>query len=277
LGGLVERIPATFSTFDGRATGAVLLLALLAVACQGQPIPLAAAQGSSVLIPIGGGGLALGEGPLMGYGSPTHDDWQRGRLRLWLDADPDGVDDDVELPVRGVARVSADRASPAGLSQSANSWELGDQVVVVVDVPIDAPLGPWPVYARRYMQQWNGASWQEQELDVAQAPSYHGALEVLPEVSSPTPLEAFLFGYWQPVTANVADLVPHPKLRFVVQASPGPSTPLGAARFTVTYPASRLAVHGVVAEPIDGGVPPLRGRGAAGLGRAGAERFLRRG
>ena len=220
----------------------IALLALLTVACQGRPMPLAAARGTSVLIPIGGGGAATGEGLLMGYGSPTLEDRQRGRLRLWLDSNPD-----VELPVRGVARVRADRASPAGLSQGAD-WGLGDQVVAVVDVPDDAPLGNFGVYARRYTFQWNGSAWQEQELPLAEAPNYHGELEVLPEVRSPTSLEAYLFGDWQPVAANIPQFVPRPKFRFVVQVG---ATPIGSARFTVTYPEDRVAIHGIVAEPID--------------------------
>lgn len=226
----------------------IALLALLAfgtLACQGQPVPIAAARGTSVLIPIGGGGIATGEGPLMGYGSPTLEDRQRGRLRLWLASDPD-----VELPVRGVSRVRADRASPAGLSQGEN-WELGDQVVAIVDVPTAAPLGNFPIYARRYTFQWNGSAWVEQGLAPAEAPNYHGFLEVLPEVRSPTPLEAFLFNAWNDVTTLPA-VVPNPTLRFVVQAGGGPGNAvIGSARFTITYPQSRVAIQGIVAEPID--------------------------
>jgi hypothetical protein len=223
----------------------IALLAIVTVACQGRPIPLAAARGTSVLIPIGGGGVVTNEGVLMGYGSPTLEDRQRGRLRLWLDSNPD-----VELPVRGVARVRADRASPAGLSQGSN-YVLGDQVVAVVDVPATAPLGDWGVYARRYTFQWNGATWQEQELPLGEAPSYQGSLEVLPEVRSQTPLEAFLFGAWQDVDAFIPELVPHPKFRFVIQAGGGPGNAvIGSARFTVAYPQDRLAIHGIVAEPV---------------------------
>lgn len=231
----------TRATFEMAAAAALASLALLTLACQGHPVPTAAARGTSVLIPIGGGGFATGEGPLMGYGSPTLEDRQRGRLRLWLDSNPD-----VELPVRGVARVRADRASPAGLSQG-ESLVLGNQVVAVVDVPTTAPLGDWPVYARRYTFQWNGSAWLEQELPLGEAPDYHGMLEVLPEVRSPTLLEAFFGGGWLPVSANVPQFVPHPKFRFIVQAS---ATPIGSARFTVTYPQTRVAIQGIVAEPI---------------------------
>lgn len=224
----------THATFIG-------LLAVLMLACQGYPIPLAAARGTTVLIPIGGGGFNSGEGALMGYGSPTLEDRQRGRLRLWLDSNPD-----VELLVRGVSRVRADRASPAGLSQGAD-FGLGDQVVVLVDVPTDAPLGDWPVDARRYTFQWNGSAWQEQEL-VGEGPAYQGSLEVLPEVRSQTPLSAFLFGAWHDVNATIPEFVPRPKFRFAVQAG---ASVLGATSFTVTYPSSRIAIHGIVAEPID--------------------------
>lgn len=221
---------------------ATALLAVAQAACHGRPIPLAAARGTTVLIPIGGGGNNTGEGVLMGYGSPTLDDWQRGRLRLWLDSDPD-----VELPVRGVARVRADRASPAGLSQGPDLG-LGDQVVAMVDVPSDAPTGEYFVLARRYTFQWNGSAWVEQELPPEQAPSYQGTLEVLPEVRSQTPLEAYLLGQWNQIAGNVPEFVPHPKFRFVVQAT---ATPIGSTSFTVTYPSSRIAIHGIVAEPID--------------------------
>jgi hypothetical protein len=235
----VER---TRGTFDAAGIVIVASLALLTIACQGRPIPTAAARGTTVLIPIGGGGFATGEGPLMGYGTATVEDRQRGRLRLWLDSNPD-----VELPVRGVSRVRADRASLAGLSQGVDTG-LGDQVVAMVDVPTDAPLGNWLVYARRYAFHWNGSAWVEQELLLTEAPNYHGELEVLPEIRSATALEGFFTNVWQDVTANVPQFVPHPKFRFIVQAT---STPLGSARFTVTYPQSRVVIHGIVAEPVD--------------------------
>jgi hypothetical protein len=231
-----------YSASDSRlkAIGFLGLLVVLAAGCQGRPIPMAAARGTTALIPIGGGGNATGEGQWMGYGTANVEDRQRGRLRIFLDSDPD-----VELTVRGVARVSADRASPAGLSVGAD-YGLGDQVVAMVDIPTNAPLGDFYLYALRYTYQWNGSAWVEQEL-VGQGPDYQGSLEILPEVRSPTPLEAHLLGTWHDITASIPDFVPHPKLRFVVQSGP---TLLGATQFTVTYPSSRVLIHGVVAEPI---------------------------
>lgn len=226
----------------------IVLLAIVAIACQGRPIPLAAVRGTSVLIPIGGGGVATLEGFQMGYGSPTNPDWQRGRLRIWLDSDysADPSPPDFELSVRGAARVRPDRSSPAGLSEGEDYW-LGDQVVVVVDVPANAPLGNFDVYAARYIRQWDGSDW-DQEVATTPAPTYSGSLEIVDGVGVPTSLEAYLFGGWHDVTANIPGFVPYPKFRFVVQSS---TTPIGSARFTVTYPSSRLLIHGIVAEPID--------------------------
>jgi hypothetical protein len=115
---------------------------------------------------------------------------------------------------------------------------------VVVDVPTDAPLGTWDVFAERHRLQWSGSAWQE--VLVPSSPTYGGYLQVVDGIGEQTPLEAYLFGGWHDVNANIPGFVPYPKFRFVIQSG----TPIGSARFTVTYPFSRLLIHGIVAEPI---------------------------
>jgi hypothetical protein len=222
----------------------IALLAIMTMACQGKPIPMTAVRGTSVLIPVGAGTTFNNEGLQMGFGTPTLLDWQRGRLHITLDSESG-----FPLPVRGVSRVRADRASPAGLSEAnplVNPFWLGDQVVALVDVPGNAPLGLHDVYVTRYIRHWDGTDW-DQEIAAAPAPSYNGTLEIVAGAGSPTPFEAFIFD-WTDVSGAIPGFVPYPKFRFVVQSG---STPIGSAHFTVTYPASRISIRGVVAEPID--------------------------
>jgi hypothetical protein len=235
----VERIR---NAFDRRVTVALALVAVLTAACQGQPVPLAAARGTTVMIPVGSGGFNFGEGVLMGYGTEGDLDYQRGRLRLWLDIEPGS---DVQLNVRGIARVSPDAASRAGLSLGAD-WEWPGQVVVMADVPTNAPVGVWPVYATRHLYQWNSGTsmWDEQATSVA-APAYQYQLEILSEVRSPTPFEGFAVSNPHDVSDEVLDFKPLPKFRFHFN-----NTTLGAVNFTVTYPSSRAVIRAVLAEPL---------------------------
>lgn len=203
---------------------------------------MAAARGSSVMIPIAGAGqLGLVNGALLGYGTEASTDWQRGRIRLWLDVTPNP---DVELTVRGVSRVEADRASPAGLSQSA-VFGVAGQAVVLVDVPLSAPVGTWPLIARRWTYQWNGSDWIEQQLPTSQGPVYEGSLQVLDRTGPMTPFEASIAG-WVDVSLYIPDFIPLPRLYFQVSTS----VPAGATHLVLTYPAARVAIRGVVAEPI---------------------------
>jgi hypothetical protein len=232
------------ASLDKRAAGALALIGLLTLACQGQPVPLAAAQGTTVTIPIGGGGFNLGDGVRMGYGSDGDLDYQRGRLRFWLDVEPGP---DVELTVRGIARVSPDPSSRAGLNLGAD-YEHSGQVVVMVDIPTTAPIGTWYVYARRFTYQWNSgtSTWDEQE-DTVNVPSYQYQLEILPELGSPTPFEGYAINNFFDVSEEVLDFKPLPKFRFMLAGTAGV---LGAAQFTITYPSARAAVRAVLAEPL---------------------------
>ncbi len=231
------------SAFEKRALAAVALLALATIACQGQPVPLAAARGTTVMIPVGSGGYNFGEGSLMAYGTEGDLDYQRGRLRLWLRIPPA---DDRELEVRGIARVSPDSASRAGLSLGAD-WELPGQVVVLADIPVDAPVGVWPVDVYRHLYQWNSATstWDEELAPTGAAPAYQFELEVLPEVRSPTPLQGFALGNTHDVSDEVLDFKPLPKLRFSLNPNSA-----GAINFTVSYPSNRALIRAVLAEPL---------------------------
>jgi hypothetical protein len=236
----VERLQATF---DHRAAIGIVALAILALACQGQPVPLAAARGTTALIPIGGGGHNLGDGVLMGYGTTGDLDYQRGRLRLWLDVEPGP---DVELTVRGIARVSPDAASRTGLNlDQGDGYQHSGQVVMAVDIPTTAPLGNWYLLTKRFVYQWNSGTSTWDEVETTQAPVYQYQLEILPEVRSPTPFEGFAVSNTFDVSQEVLDFKPLPKLRFNFN-----SVTVGATSFTVTYPASRATIRGVLAEPL---------------------------
>jgi hypothetical protein len=227
------------------------LLGMITIACGGNPIPMTAVRGSTVLIPIGGGGIV--DGTKMGYGTPAlpdgapaRRDWQRGRLRIWLDSEPsDSVPPEGELLVRSITRVRPDRASPAGLSEGEDYW-LGDQVALVVDIPATAPLGWFYLIVERVIPQWDGTDW-DQEVTATSAPAYRGLLEIVDGAGSPTPWDAWADIWSGNVSASIPGFVPYPKFRFVVQSS---TTPIGSARFTITYPTSRMLIHGIVAEPI---------------------------
>jgi hypothetical protein len=213
---------------------------------------MTAVRGSTVLIPVGGGGTI--EGRTMGYGTsplpdgtPERRDWQRGRLRIWLDSDPwDAVPPEGELLVRAITRVRPDRASPAGLSEGQDYW-LGDQVALVVDIPSTAPLGWFYLIVERVVPQWDGTDW-DQEVTAPSSPYYRGTIEIVDGSGIPTPFDAWADAWTGNASGAIPGFVPYPKFRFVVQAS---TTPIGSMRFTVNYPASRILVHGIVAEPID--------------------------
>jgi len=237
----VERI---FRTTFARPALSITVLVLALAACQGQPVPLAAARGTTVLIAIGGGGSSLGDGVRMGYGTAGDPDYQRGRLRLWLDVNPGA---DVELTVRGIARVAADPASPAGLNGGIQEKELSGQVVLLVDIPDTTPVGTWPLYAQRHVPQWNSGSSTWEEVSTTPAPEYQYDLEVLPEVRSPTPFTGYtdFTGEIPDISEEVLDFKPLPKFRFTFS-----NQTVGALRFTITYPPNRAAVRAVLTEPL---------------------------
>jgi hypothetical protein len=233
------------------------MLGLCALACQGKPLPLVAPLGSTVFIPIGSGG-AIGttaEGSRMGYGTESAPDFQRGRLRLWLDVDPQGDAGDVELAVRSVGRAAPDPASPSGIGIDAlgNVADLAGQVVVVADVPDATAFGgvelpaEFGVYARRYVPQWNGMDWST-EAQVSPAPAYEGRLTILDSEGASTPFEARVGTLWWDTTPYLPEFVPLPRLRFEVSAS---ATSLGAVRLLVAYPSSRVAIRAVLADPLN--------------------------
>lgn len=230
-----------------RSPTSLLLFALAALACEGRPVPLTAVQGSSVLIPISDADPQA-NGPLIGYGTEDLPDWQRGRLKLWLDMTPPFAAD-VELTVRSVARAAPDPASLAGLGQGAAPGQTG-QVIVLADVPAAAEPGEWPIRVERYVLQYTPSGPVEQS---SQAPTYHGTLKVVAGDEPSTPFEAYLSlaGVWAPVPQFVPDVIPLPRLRFIVN-----TTGLaGAVRVVISYPSNRVLVRKVLADPIGNTTP----------------------
>jgi hypothetical protein len=230
----------------------LLAAALAALACEGRPLPLTAAKGSTVVIPIGSGGTAqFGEGDKTGFGAPNASDPQRGRLRLWLDDGsncsnvPTPEPSSRDLQVRAVTRVVADPATYAALDLGAQAGEQAGQVVVIADVAPSAPVGTFLVCIRRYTKSsWNGTEWVEQ---VAASPSYGAQLTVLSATGASTPFEANV-GAWLPLeTLGVQfDFTPLPRLRFAVSTPPD----AGAVHVALTYPSDRAVVWSVLAEPL---------------------------
>jgi hypothetical protein len=196
------------------------------------------------MIPIGGGGFNLGDGVRMGYGTSGSPDYQRGFLKLWLDAPVPDVER--ELIVRGIARVSPDPASAASLDPGGGDFDHSGQVVMLADVPSNAPLGIWNVYAERFQYAWDGAAWAPQQ-NTTEAPDYQYQLEILEQASSgSTPFEGLAGPFFiDDLSTSVLRFKPLPKLRFQFNNT------FGALRFNVTYPSNRVAIRAVIAEPID--------------------------
>lgn len=236
-GRLVERAPAL--------PALLALVALAALGCTGKVLPLSAQAGSTVAIPLGG---ARDLGPV-GFGGADVSDPQRGEIVYRLDA-PAG-------PVELVTRASTALGGHAGAGV-ARSGGLLYQVVSLVDVPSDAPLGTHPVdvlHRRR-----DPATGARLETPIP----YEGELSVLPaaiEVAgpagtetiagAPTPFEAWICNAatgtcdWQRLfAALVSSAVPDPALRLALDAA------VWAVELEVTYPQDVIDVVDVYETPL---------------------------
>ncbi len=212
----------------------LLLLTGGLAACQGRIAPLSAQQGSTILIPLDGeSGLTPAERGRVGYGGSKVSDPQRGELVYRLDG-PSGF----ELVTLGSTRVKAD--------------VVGVQLVSLVEIPIDAPLGSHDLFvAHRRFDPATGSVVEQP------GPDYHGQLSILPSAISvslpgggseliegrPTPLEAFadIANGWVTIAPTwLQPVVPKPELRIALSAD----TPIWAVEGTVV-------VRAAVAELVD--------------------------
>jgi hypothetical protein len=168
----------------------LLGLAALLGACMGQPIGLSAQRGSTIAIPLQGDGTFGATAPV-GYGGSAYTDVQRGELVFQLDG-PGGF----ELTTRLAMETDISRRlfTIHGLTAR--------QILVMVDIPIDAPLGTHSLYL---VNRLDG-------VDTPVVPAYEGQIKILPESievalagggtetisGAPTPLEFYNDG-WQPI------------------------------------------------------------------------------
>lgn len=219
---------------------AVLLLAL--AGCQGQPVPLTAQAGSSVLIPLNFDAGTVND---VGFGGSDFTDYQRGKLVYRLDG-PSGF----ALTTRATSLALAYPGTTAGKGGSAPTT----QIVSLVDIPASADpnyLGTHTLYVQHvYTDPATGT------VKTAAGPGYSGEITILPAqisvplpgggtqtvVGQPTPIASCVPGgncapgSFQDQTANLPLLIPKPELRVTL------STSVWAADLSVTYPPSVISV-----------------------------------
>ena len=270
-------------------------LALLAIAgCMGNPIPLSAQAGSTIVVPYSSSDFDVFEfvDPV-GFGGTEVEDPQRGTLVLQLDSFG-GFELTTRLGLNAAAPVEA----PVGAG--AAGW--GSQLLLVVDIPTDAPLGTHDlVLVNRRVE--GGVP-----VDTQITPS-PGAIRILPTVvdaggelvtGAATPGQFFSPGAGFLPLKDFVDLdgdgeldnffenaVPEPSFGVQVSTPTGQVPPGSAPRLIayasvdVTYPAGVIDIERVVATyPNDGLVwfeddqlgnltvygLSLKKRGATGLG-----------
>jgi hypothetical protein len=222
----------------------IVLVAMLAVHCAYEPVPLAAQAGTTILLPLTGEWL---DGEFIGYESEVtrrsglHDD-QRGELLFTLReaAQPGGTER--ALVNRWVTRVYPDPASALAMNDGASSGQLG-QVLALLDVPAGTPPGHYVIEVSR-RRRLGGLGTSHETLP-AGGPGLP-PIEVLPaeiDPSSGQPIEKFT-SYLPLVggsaTSPFVELYPQPKL--VVRFD----WPPAAARLSLRYPTAKVRILGVV-------------------------------
>ena len=210
----------------------------IVLGCQGKVLPLSAQAGSTILIPL------TGEGENVGYGGTAGEDYQRGTLVYQLDG-PGGF----ELATRASSAVVPVASASAGLG-----FEPKRQVVSLVDIPTNAPVGTHTLHVKRRRIE-SGTP-----VDYT-GPDYHGEITILPNevefevsgtpvtsVGAPTPFERWNCDTPPCVWTNVdvESAIPMPELRLAYESL---ETPLAAVELEVAYPAEVINVFDVYALP----------------------------
>jgi hypothetical protein len=206
--------------------------------CQGPVLPLSAQAGSTVLIPL------TGDGDNLGYGGTAGEDYQRGTLVYQLDG-PGGF----ELMTRASSAVAPVANATVGLGFAAKR-----QIVSLVDIPANAPLGRHTLHVKRRRL--------ESGLPVDYTgPEYNGEITILPNevefevggtpvtsVGAPTPFERWNCDdppcEWS--TVNVGGAIPMPEIRLVYEDL---VEVVAAVELEVEYPADVIDVIDVYAMP----------------------------
>lgn len=214
--------------------------------CSARPLPLSVQAGATVAFALAGE-TSLGEST--GYGGDLlaargrHDD-QRGRLFFVLRPVSGGAER--ELSTRLVTRTLPDPASEVALRNAVDPHYPGvglAQILALVDVPADVPPAEYDVSVRRRRRTDAGG------LEELPAPVYGQRLTVLPATvgafsGAPTPSTTHAGVFASDVEAQLADLVPLPKVVLTLPASPAPH----AARLVLSYPTSRIRPRAVFEE-----------------------------
>lgn len=222
---------------------------VLSIGCQGRIAPLAAQQGSTVVIPLN----AEGEVPEFGYGGTVAEDYQRGTLIYRLGG-PTGP----EL----VTRASGQALLPPNAKHQSIPFFPRRQIVSVVDIPDDAPLGTHTIdVVRRRLEGGTPVDYP--------GPSYAGELTILPEeitftvngspqtvTGAPTPFENYvcLLGScgWSDATQGIRNALPLPELRIRLSAA------VSALELEVQYPTDVIEVFDLYEPPGEPLVHPAR-------------------
>jgi|GEM_PF-6520770 len=210
------------------------LAAAAALGCQGEVLPLSAQAGSTVLIPLSGDPAA----GMVGYGGTAHEDYQRGRLVYQLGG-PGGF----ELVTRATAA-----ALPVPNAQLSKTVAPQRQIVSLVDIPADAPVGTHTLHVVRRRSE-GGVS-----VDYA-GPPYFGELTILPHelevdgfassfLGAPTPFSRWLFGAFRDASDQAYVAIPLPELRIRLSAD------VAAAELRIEYPADVIDVFDVFEPPV---------------------------
>jgi hypothetical protein len=214
---------------------AILGLAVAAaLACSGQPAPLAARAGTSIVLAVGGD---LNLGGSAAYGSTIYDDGgiyddQRGKLRLQVDTSA-VTGTPTLIDVRLATRLVADPATNLAINIDPQVL-IGvaglSTVVALVDLPASLEPGTWPI---RFVRERPPGS------TPVEFPFQHD-LEVLPAAGENfTPLLAFyqFFGVHSidaEADGTALDLYPWPRLVVDINSA------LGAAHLVLSYPNDRI-------------------------------------
>jgi hypothetical protein len=222
---------------SGRATrlGYIALLFVLFVACQGRPSTLAIQAGGSVMIPVQST-LNL----TVGFGGKLYDDYQRGGLIYQLDG-PGGFELDTRVSFLAMPGVNT------SVSNLTFPLSPPEQVVSLVDIPDNAPLGTHSLHV--LSRRIEGGV----EVDSPAPVAYAGTITILPPsiqvtgpsgletvVGTPTPFESYacILGNcgWSNLDEFIADVVPKPAIVINLNAD------VYAADVRLNYPTATINV-----------------------------------
>lgn len=165
--------------------GAMGMTFLLALACSGQPVSVTVQAGGTVMVPLTVESEMNGAVTVASYGTAhwwldgtRFEDPQRGELVLLLDDGDGDPSNDVELVTRGVFVAEA----PVESAERNLQTGFGRRLLLVADVPVDAPLGTYPLRLlhRRVVDGQTVESQPLQDAVSGDPVDYFGELKILP-------------------------------------------------------------------------------------------------